>query len=629
MATIRKLDNQTINSIAAGEVVERPASVAKELIDNALDAGASIIRLSLEGGGIKMLEVEDDGCGMSAADAALSLESHATSKLTTVDDLLSIETMGFRGEALASIAAVSRLELRTRLIGSDSGSRLLVEGGKLVSSESAGMKEGTTVTVRDLFFNTPARFKFLKTDRTESSALVDMVGRLALARPDVSFRVRRIEDKKDLLHTPGNNDLLSAVYAVFGRELAEAMVAVEHTVSPISVTGYMTLPANARHNRSRQLFVVNHRVIQSPTLRAAVDEAGKTWFMKGRFPALVLHLDIPAELVDVNVHPQKSEIRVWDEKILFRSVYHALQECLSREETIKEDKSHEVSVEYTDVKPNERFSDSVYGRSVVLPHGGRPEAQITFSDAVAKKKQKNYVEKRVGEEDKITNPPNVSMPAAEEKNTSVEPEETIKMRASILSGARYIGSLLQTYLLFEAEESLFFIDQHAAHERILYEQLLYNFNEAKEEGRLSQTLLLPVHINISAGEMTFFAENINEFTRLGFDCEPFGETSIVIRTVPSSGRSKNELDPAAAFRAVLEYASVQSDPDLAFRDTEVFHDMACKAAVKAKDKLSQVEAEALLTSLLELDNPYHCPHGRPIIIRRSRVDLEKMFGRIV
>ena len=215
MATIHKLDNHTINSIAAGEVVERPASVAKELIDNALDAGASIIRISMQAGGIRLLEVEDDGFGMSAADAALSLESHATSKLAALDDLLRIETMGFRGEALASIAAVSRLELRTRLIASDTGSRLLVEGGKLISSEPAGMKEGTTVTVRDLFFNTPARYKFLKTDRAEGSAVVDMVGRLALARPDVSFRVRRIEDKKDLLHTPGNNDLLSAIYAVF------------------------------------------------------------------------------------------------------------------------------------------------------------------------------------------------------------------------------------------------------------------------------------------------------------------------------------------------------------------------------------------------------------------------------
>ncbi len=203
------------------------------------------------------------------------------------------------------------------------------------------------------------------------------------------------------------------------------------------------------------------------------------------------------------------------------------------------------------------------------------------------------------------------------------------MRASILSGARYIGSLLQTYLLFEVEESLFILDQHAAHERILYEQMLYNFNKTKGEGRLSQTLLLPVHINISAGEMTFFAENANEFVRLGFDCEPFGETSIVIRAVPSSGSSKNKLDPAAAFRAVLEHASGQSDPELAFRDTEVFHDIACKAAVKANDRLSAEEADVLIASLLELDNPYHCPHGRPIIIRKSRTDLEKMFGRIV
>ncbi|NLV98301.1 MAG: DNA mismatch repair endonuclease MutL [Clostridiaceae bacterium] len=629
MGTIHKLDNQTINSIAAGEVVERPASVAKELIDNALDAGASIIRISLEAGGIKLLEVEDDGSGMSAADAALSLESHATSKLTSLDDLLRIETMGFRGEALASIAAVSRLELRSRLIASDTGSRLLVEGGKLISSESAGMKEGTTVTVRDLFFNTPARYKFLKTDRAEGSAVVDMVGRLALARPDVSFRVRRIEDKKDLLHTPGNNDLLSAIYAVFGRELAEAMVAVEHTVSPIKVSGYMTMPADARHNRSRQLFVVNQRVIQSPTLRSAADEAGKTWFMKGRFPALVLHLSIPPELVDVNVHPQKSEIRVWDEKILFRSVYHALQESLSREETIKEVKPYQQIAEDVSVKSDENISELTYRKPEELPASRSNRAQITFADSAAEARDEEYATKRVGEEDKESKQPATSEVAAKEMPSSPSDEAVRKVRASDLAGARYIGSLLETYLLFEREDSLYIIDQHAAHERILYEKLLYTFHENKEEGRLSQTLLLPVRINVNAGEMTFFAENIDEFTRLGFECEPFGETSIVIRAVPSSGSSKNELDPAAAFRAVLEAASEQSDPELAFRDTEVFHDIACKAAVKARDRLSQNEAEALLNSLLELDNPYHCPHGRPVIIRKSRNELERMFGRIV
>lgn len=627
MTIIHKLDNQTINSIAAGEVVERPASVAKELIDNALDAGASIIRLALEGGGIKLLEVEDDGCGMAAEDAVLALESHATSKLSTVDDLLRIKTMGFRGEALASIAAVSRLELRTRLIGSETGMKLKVEGGNLLSSEAAGMKEGTTVSVRDLFFNTPARYKFLKTDRAESGAVVDMVGRLALARPDVSFRVRRIEDQKDLLHTPGNNDLLSAIYAVFGRELAEAMEIVDHTMSPIKVKGYMTMPENARHNRSRQLFIVNQRVIQSPTLRAAVDEAGKTWFMKGRFPALVLHLEIPPELVDVNVHPQKSEIRVWDEKILFRSVYHALQECLSQGGSIKEDKTSAQLISDKNAERDENSSKLNYTRKTAFPDGGDISPQITFADA-AERTYTNKASSRVGEEEeKKTVPPKTKV---EGKNGSLAgAEEMKKMRASNLVGAGYIGTLLQTYLLFEVEESLLIIDQHAAHERILYEKLIYNFKKNKEKGRLSQTLLLAVRVVISAGEMSFFLENEKEFARLGFECESFGESSVVIRAVPSSGSTKNELDPAAAFRAVLEHAMDHSDSEMAFRDTKIFHDMACKAAVKANDILSRTEAKVLLDSLLELDNPYHCPHGRPIIIRISRSQLEKMFGRIV
>lgn len=624
MPTIHKLDSQTINSIAAGEVVERPASVAKELIDNALDAGASIIRVSLQGGGIKLLEVEDDGCGMSTQDAVMSLESHATSKLTSIDDLLHIDTMGFRGEALASIAAVSRLELRTRLIGAESGTRIKIEGGTVVSTEPAGMKEGTTVSVRDLFFNTPARFKFLKTDRAESAALVDMVGRLALARPDVSFRVRRLEDKKDLLHTPGNNDLLSAIYAVFGRELAEAMEKVDYSLSPIKVQGYMTMPANARHNRSRQLFVVNQRAIVSPTLRAAVDEAGKTWFMKGRFPALVLHLDIPPELLDVNVHPQKSEIRVWDEKILFRAVYHALQDCLSQSESIVEDTSPgNVTIEKEpelnssfDLSPKKKHS---------LPQAEAVTSQLSFADAATNQRQKERaVSVNKGREELRSKD---QAPTTSTSSAKL-PDKNEKFRAPSLTEARYIGSVLQTYLLFESEESLLLIDQHAAHERILYEKLLYQCETSEQKG-LSQTLLLAVRVNLSAGEMAFFIENEEEFTRLGFDCDPFGESSVAIRAVPSSGGEKNELDPAAAFRAVLEYAIEQSDPELAFRDTEIFHDMACKAAVKANDSLSRPEAEALLDSLLSLDNPYHCPHGRPIIIRLSREQLEKMFGRIV
>ncbi|MDD4324251.1 MAG: DNA mismatch repair endonuclease MutL, partial [Eubacteriales bacterium] len=524
MSRIRKLDNQTINSIAAGEVVERPASVAKELIDNALDAGASIIRISLAGGGIKLLEVQDDGCGMSAEDAVMSMESHATSKLTTVDDLLRIETMGFRGEALASIAAVSRLQLRTRLIGSDTGTELRVEGGRLISSESAGMQEGTVVSVRDLFFNTPARYKFLKSDRAESGAVVDMVGRLALARPDVSFRVRREEDKKDLLHTPGNNDLLSAIYAVFGRELAEAMEEVSHTLAPISVRGFMTMPENARHNRSRQLFIVNQRVIQSPTLRAAVDEAAKTWFMKGRFPALVLHLDLPPELVDVNVHPQKSEIRVWDEKILFRSVYHAVQEALSQGESIKEDHSSSHPVPEQAAAAERKLPPSETAEKPLIKAEKDLKSQITFADSVVPQKSEIENSYRTGPREE------------EAKKTSADISITAsKMRVSHLTGARYIGSFLKTYLLFEMEESLFIIDQHAAHERILYEKLLYNFNENKGERRLSQNLLLAVRINVSAGEMAFFIEHEEEFSRLGFDSAPFGESSIVIRAVPSSG----------------------------------------------------------------------------------------------
>ncbi len=322
MTTIHKLDRQTVNSIAAGEVVERPASVVKELIDNALDAGASIIRLAIRNGGIRDIRCEDDGQGMSREDALLSVESHATSKIETTDDLFSLQTMGFRGEALPSIASVSRLELVTRRREDKEGTRVVVEGGEMSFQGPHPMTQGTTVTVRDLFFNTPARYKFLKSDSSEAGAIADIVGKLALSRPDVSFRLERLDDEREMLYTPGNNDLLSAIYVVFGKDTAEKMIPVTVDEGPVRLTGFMTRADAARHNRARQLFLVNGRVIQSSVLRTAVEEASRGFFMKGKFTQLVFNIEIAPNLIDVNVHPQKTEVRFWDDRAVFRAIYH-------------------------------------------------------------------------------------------------------------------------------------------------------------------------------------------------------------------------------------------------------------------------------------------------------------------
>lgn len=595
MATIHKLDRQTVNSIAAGEVVERPASVAKELIDNALDAGATIIRLSIENGGIKMIRCEDDGQGMHRDDALLSVESHATSKIKTTDDLFSLDTMGFRGEALPSIASVSRLELTTRRRDDAEGTRLVIEGGERRFHGAHPMAPGTTVTVRDLFFNTPARYKFLKSDAAEAGAIADMVGKLALSRPDVSFRLERVDDGREMLYTPGNNDLLSAVYVVFGKETAEKMVPLQVDEGPVRLSGMLTKADGARHNRARQVFIVNGRVIQSPVLRAAVDEACRSFFMKGRFTQLVMQIAIAPNLLDVNVHPQKTELRFWDDQSVFRAVYHAVKNTLESSSAIAETVLQKK--ETTTNKDQQLAFDT--SRTIVPDRYPVASKQITdtpLSHEVRDEPAKN------------------------------EDHDDLKR----LKDARFIGALLNTYLLLEDGESLILIDQHAAHERILYEALLLKRNERSDHKVTSQTLLAPLHIEVNEREMALLEKETEHFLALGFDYEVFGDRSVALRAVPMTAiHTRISLEPKAAFIAGLDRLMTAEESGVVADDSEVLHDIACKAAVKANDRLSEREVYLLIDQLTTLTNPYHCPHGRPVALRLTRRDIEKRFGRIV
>lgn len=616
MTLIHRLDRQTINSIAAGEVVERPASVAKELIDNALDAGASIIRMSMESGGIKLFSLEDDGSGMSREDALLSLESHATSKLVTTDDLFDIQTMGFRGEALPSIASVSRLELRTRRREDEAGTRIVMEGGEKTFEGPVGMAPGTAVICRDLFFNTPARYKFLRTDASEAGALADLAGKMALTRPHVSFRLDRKEDGKEILYTPGDNDLLSAIYAVFGQEAAGAMQALEGRDSGIQIAGYMTGPEGSRHNRSRQVFIVNGRIIQSAVLRTAVDEAGKTWFMKGRFPQLVLNLTIPGNLVDVNVHPQKTEMRFWDDRAVFRAVYHTIRQSLEGGGRILESvkpASFQEEKTVNSQKPQEQLvleTRKPLGKMVYPPV---QEESREFPDLLVREDRADP--KEILKAEKEASPP----PEVKEKTRDVH---------SLLD-ARLIGTLLDTYILMEEGESLILIDQHAAHERVLYEELLEKRKEGERGSPPAQTLLVPVRIAVSESENARLEEDVDYFQKLGFDFEPFGGNSIALRTVPMTAGSQAALDPARAFRSALDSLMAARETGREVDQDEVLHQMACKAAVKAHDRLSSDEILILIRRLTDLTNPYHCPHGRPVALRLSREEIEKRFGRLV
>ncbi len=637
MAVIKKLDPVTINHIAAGEVVERPASVVKELIDNSLDAGATQILVSIRNGGISEIEVSDNGGGMAEEDARHCLLSHFTSKITTIDDLETIKTMGFRGEALPSIASISRLRLRTREPGAEMGYEIKAEGGKIFAANPCSCPEGTVVTVNDLFYNTPARYKFLKKDSLEAGYIADIMSKLALTRPDVSFRLIN-KAGKSLLYTPGNNDLLSTIYAVFDRKTAKGMIPFDNQIPPVILSGYISTPENARGNRSRQIFIVNGRNIKARILSVAVDEAIRGWFVKGRFPALVMQINIPSELVDINVHPQKSELRFWQESEVFSAVYHTIQNALTSASGIpsicdqiashsRVDDTTEVSgadsdkiagsARNTEQQRSEKHSD------ISLP-GTKGVIFQEAEETTAKDNQSACVDIPPDQSDR-----NITIPLEQTIGQANLPEQVSPGQITLdhleigsLHNARIIGVYANTYILLETEGELVIIDQHAAHERILFEELL-NKKFTQEMKMPSQLLLKPLKLNVTQLELAALTEYKEQIQQLGFDYENFGPDSIVIRAVPEV---RSALNPELAFSAVIE-ACISENITLANGKQDLLHDIACKAAVKAHDRLDHLEIKHLLSDLQNLDNPYHCPHGRPVLIRFSHHDLDKMFKR--
>ncbi|HHT24719.1 MAG TPA: DNA mismatch repair endonuclease MutL [Clostridiaceae bacterium] len=659
---IQILDKITANGIAAGEVIERPASVVKELIENSLDAGASIINCDIEQGGIKRILISDNGCGMTPEDAVLAFERHATSKLSKISDLEHLMTMGFRGEALASIAAVSRVNLRTRQIGQEQGFEVIAEGGKLVKSHKTGCPEGTQIEIRDLFYNVPARYKFLKRDQTEQGYIADLVTRLALARSDVSFRLT--SNQNTLLHTPGNNNLLSAIYVLYGKETTEAMVEVNYFLEPVKLSGYITTPQVTRGNRSRQIAFVNGRSIASKIISAAITEASKTWFMKGKFPSLVINLEIPLNLVDVNVHPQKTEVRFWDEQIVFRAVYHGIREALETGSTAI--KGEITSSHYQSVTPltadfketplnydfSQRTSQSKETSEETMSELGKRKYDANERISPAEQAQAFMMHQQTDQTVSQASSPMGSQIFSQTEsqiiNNSVLQHESKELQATdvsqmkhsefvseaqprqselaYLKDARLIGQVFQTYLLLEYENRFIIIDQHAAHERIIYEQLHYQYLANKNQPFKKQILLQNETLELTAHEMALAEENLEELDRLGFEIDLFGDNTIIIRTVPDTGNKFSS--PVTAVKllidSLLDQSFFQED-----KYDELLYTIACKAAVKAHDNLSYNEMKKLVADLTELVNPYHCPHGRPLIIELSKTDLEKLFKRIV
>ena len=646
MPKILQLSSHVANLIAAGEVVERPASAVKELLENAVDAGASKVTIEIRDGGMTFLRVTDNGCGMSAEDARTAFLRHATSKLRTEEDLAAIGTMGFRGEALAAIASVSRIDLMTKTPGSLSGVKLHLDAGVITEEAEAGCPDGTTILVRDLFYNTPARMKFMKSDTVEGSRVAAAVQMQALAHPEVAFQFLR--DGKQVLATPGTGKLQDAMYCVYGRDCAR-MVAVESRWESYTLSGFVTLPTDARPSRNLQTFFVNDRPVKSKLLIAALEEAYRNQLMVGRFPGCVLHLNLPANAVDVNVHPAKTEVKFLSEKAVFDCVHYGVLGALNK-------KPDRPAVQFkpqpapvppekptpTVNKPAEkkeaffRTMTAQEYKTFSAAMADAPKPRPEAAAAAAKKIPAGgnmplrefvmlpQVRQAAQPEPAPSLPPLPETPKPSALEMPVKaPEPEMEQTALEMPKAdtwRMVGELYRTYILVEEGDNAFLIDKHAAHERILFEKL-----KANQESISGQTLLQPVPVRLSpaaAGELLGNTELLEE---LGFEIEEFGENTVLARQIPM------DLTVEAAAEALETLADDLLNGRRESRDTvrdTLLHTVACKAAIKAGWVSDEKELLAIAKAVMEREDLKYCPHGRPICVSLSQKMLEKQFKRI-
>ena len=617
MPKIIQLSQHVANLIAAGEVVERPASVAKELLENAVDAGATQVTLEIRDGGMTFLRVTDNGCGMSLEDARTAFLRHATSKLKTAEDLAAISTMGFRGEALAAIASVSRIDLLTKLTGAVVGTSLSLEAGVITDEGEAGCPEGTTIIIRDLFYNTPARMKFMKSDSVEGARVTAAMQLQALAHPEVAFRY--IKDGKELLSTPGTGKLQDAVYAVYGKEFGR-MVAVNSTWEGYQLTGFVCKSTDARPSRSMQTFFVNGRPVKSRLLVAALEEAYRNQIMQGKFPACVLHLNIPVNVVDVNVHPAKTEVKFLNEKAVFDCVHYGVLGGLNNVQD----------------RPQVQLKPPVPPAPVTPPQPATPKApkQDSFFRTMDAKEYKAFLgavaaAPKPGQTAAIKTanavrqeviPPKLDpLPAKPEPQpVTAEPEQEV-MPMPEVSSWRMVGELYNAYILVEQGEEGFIIDKHAAHERILFEKL-----KANQETISAQALITPMQVKLHADQAAALLDNVSMLTQLGFEIEEFGTNTVLVRQIPMDLAPEQTADTLETMAADL--LSGRREKATTVRD-EILHTVACKAAIKAGWKTDSRELQVLVDTVMRRDDLKHCHHGRPICITLSKKQLEKNFKR--
>ena len=615
MPKIQQLSPHIANLIAAGEVVERPASVAKELLENAVDAGASQITLEIRDGGMTFLRVTDNGCGMAAEDAKTAFLRHATSKLRTAEDLSAIHTMGFRGEALAAVASVSRIDLLTKTPGSIAGTSLHLEAGVITEESEAGCPDGTTIIVRDLFFNTPARMKFMKSDTVEAGKVSAVLQQQALAHPEVAFRFLR--DGKENLSTPGTGSLEDAAYCVYGRECGR-MAKVESRWEEYTLSGYVTKPTDARPSRSMQTFFVNNRPVRSRLLMAALEEAFRNQLLPGKFPACVLHLTLPASAVDVNVHPAKTEVKFLNEKAVFDCVHYgvlgALNKAQDRPQVQFKPQPAPVPIQKTAAPRQDSFFRTMtpqefktFSQAVKEAPKPAPAAASAFAATLERGPSSTLREE-------IILPKIVSTPVTPE-----EPEAQTQLPMPEALPWRMIGELYNCYILVEQGEEAYLIDKHAAHERILFEKLKEN-----QEAISAQSLLTPIPCRLSPEAAAILLDKKLLLEQLGFEVEEFGSNTLLLRQIPMDIAPENAQDAVESLAAELIAGRYEDGSTI--RDN-LLHTIACKAAIKAGWHTDNKELLALARQVMEREDLKHCPHGRPICVSLSKKQLEKQFKR--
>ena len=684
MPHIQVLDQVTIDKIAAGEVIERPASIVKELVENAIDAGADSVTVEIRDGGIDFIRVTDNGCGIPHDEVRSAFLRHSTSKIRSVEDLMHISSLGFRGEALSSIAAVTRTELITKTGDCEFGTRYVIEGGKEVSLEETGAPDGTTFLVHQLFYNVPARRKFLKTPMTEAGHVQDLLMHLAMSHPEVAFLFKNNNQEK--LRTSGNGKLKDVIYNIYGRDIAANLLDIDYEKSGLRITGYLGKPVITRGNRNFENFFVNGRYVKSPMISKSLEDAYKDFTMQHKFPFAVLHFHVDGETIDVNVHPTKMELRFQRQQDVYNTVFEGVHRRLLEPELIQraevpepvqpegpgkaaQERAGQKESPFL-LRPRNTAADAFVSADVKpgaaplpAPEAVQPPAQEEVHDEdyfIRKMRERvtAYHERMSSAEvadrsgiyrpetqadriretvkygtDKVQEPGDeINREEKADSTAEVPPQKPQQLdlfeenflKRDVRAEYRLIGQVFDTYWLVQFQDSLYIIDQHAAHERVLYERTLKGM---KTRAFTAQYLSPPIILTLSMQEARLLEEHMDRFTRIGFEIEPFGPEEYAVRAVPDNlfGIAKKEL--------LMEMIDDLSDglntsmtPDLI---DEKVASMSCKAAVKGNNRLSAQEVDALIGELLTLDNPYHCPHGRPTIIAMTKKELEKKFKRIV